>query len=153
MTLRSAGDKDEEGKAIIAKETRNDFKDAALDSRSVALIKTIDDNQASRIRRIEISGLKRLTQRLDNEGTDLGGKGSTEDQWVSFNGSNDLLPCPWDVDGDLVGNCGDKGFGVTACGIGMREEETSEQQLFQLAAFRDVMGDGGLAGSSRPIKP
>ena len=47
MTLRSAGDKDEEGKAIIAKETRNDFKDATLDSRSVALIKTIDDNQAS----------------------------------------------------------------------------------------------------------
>ena len=80
MTLWSAGDKDEEGKAIITKETRNDFKDAALDSRSVALIKTIDDNQASRIRRIEISDLKWLTQRLYNEGTDLGSKGSTEDE-------------------------------------------------------------------------
>jgi hypothetical protein len=127
MTLRSAGDKNEERKAVIAKETRNNLKDAALDSGSVALIKTINDDQASRSRCIEISRLKRLTQRLDNEGSGLGFQGSTEDEWVSVNGSNHLLPRPGDVDRDLVGNCSDKGFGVTACGIGTREEETGEK--------------------------
>ena len=69
-------------------------------------------------------------QRLDNEGTDLGGKGSTEDQWVSFNGSNDLLLCPWDVDGDLVGNCGDKGFGVTAV-----RDRNERRRNWRAAAF------------------
>ena len=47
MTFWSAGDKDEEGKAVIVKETRNNFEDAALDSRRVALIKTINDNETS----------------------------------------------------------------------------------------------------------
>jgi len=127
MTFWSAGDKDEEGNVVIAKETRNNFEDAALDSRRVALIKTINDNQTSGSRCIEISGLKRLMQRLDNEGSDLGFHGSTEDEWVSINRSNNLLPHPRDVDRDLVGNCGDKRFGVTVCGIGTREEETGEK--------------------------
>ena len=74
MPLWSAGDENEEGKAVITKEMRNNFKDAALRSRRVALIKTINDNQTSRSRYIEISRLKRLTQRFDNQGSDLGFK-------------------------------------------------------------------------------
>jgi len=127
MMLLSAGDKDEEGKAVIAKEARNNFKDAALDSRRVALIKTINDNQTSRGRCIEISRLKRLAQRLDDEDSHLCFKGSTEDEWVSLDGSNNFFPCPRNVDRDLVGNCGDERFGVTACGIGTREEESGEK--------------------------
>lgn len=43
-------------------------------------------------------------KRLDNEGSDLGFEGSTEDESVSLNGGNYLLSCPRDVDRDLVGN-------------------------------------------------
>jgi len=100
MTLWSAGDKNEERKAVVAKETRNN---SALDSGRVALIETINDNQTSRSRRIEISHLKRFTKRLDNEGSDLGFEVSTEDESVSLNGGNYLLSCPRDVDRDLVG--------------------------------------------------
>jgi hypothetical protein len=82
MPLWSAGDKDEQGEVVLVKEERDNLKDAALHVRSVALIKTINDNQTSRGRCIEISCLKRLTKRLDNQGSDLGFKGSSEDERV-----------------------------------------------------------------------
>jgi hypothetical protein len=56
------------------------LKDAALHGRSVASTKTINDNQTSRGRYIEISQLKRLTKRLENKDSDLGFKGSSEDE-------------------------------------------------------------------------
>jgi len=38
-----------------------------------------------------------------------------------------ILVRPGDVDGDLVGS--DEELGVTACGIGTREEEAGEKEL------------------------
>jgi len=130
MTLWSAGDKNEEGEAVMVKETRDKLKDVALRGRIVAFIKTINDNQTSRSWCIEISLPNQVMKRLDNEGRNLGFHGSSEDERVPLNGSNNLLSCPRDVDRDLVGNCGDKGFGVIACGIRTREEETSEKEIF-----------------------
>ena len=129
MTLWSAGDKNKEGEMVLVKEEWDNLKDAALHGRSVALIETINDNQTSWGRRIEISSFERLTKRLDNEGSELGFKGASEDERVVLNGSNNLLLRPGDIDGDLVGDRSDEGFGVTACGIGTREEEASEQKL------------------------
>jgi len=129
MPLWSAGDKDEEGEVVIVKEERDNAKDAALHGRSVALIQTINDNQTSRGRCTEISRLNRLTKGLDDHGSDLGFKGSCEDERVLLNVSSNLLPRPRDIDGDLVGNRSDEGFCGTACGIGTREEEAGEQEL------------------------
>ena len=125
MPLWSARDKDEEGDVVIVKEERNNLKDAALDGRSVTFIKTINDNQTSQGQCIKTSCL----EWLDNKRSELGFKGSSEDERVSLNGSDNLLPRAGDVDSDLVGNCCDKGFGVTASGIGAREEKGGEQEL------------------------
>jgi hypothetical protein len=102
------------------------LKDAALHLRSVALIETINDNQPSRRRCIAISCLEWLTKRFDNQGSDLGFKGSSEDKRVLLNATDNLLARPGDVNRDLVGNRSDEGFGGTACGIGTREEEAGE---------------------------
>jgi len=83
------------------------LKDAALHGRSVAFIETINDNQTSRCRCITISCLEWLTKRLDNQGSDLGFKGSSEDKRVLLNGSDNFLARPGDVDSDLVGNRSD----------------------------------------------
>ena len=130
MSLWSAGDKDEEGEVVIMKEERYRFKNAALYGFSDAFIETINNNQASRGWCIEISCLERLTKRLDNQRSELGFEGSSEEERVLLNSSGNLLARPGDVYGDLVGNCSDEALGVTACEIGTREEEAGEEKLF-----------------------
>ena len=130
MPLWSTGDKDAEGDVVMVKESRDNLKDAALCGRIVAFIKAIDDDKTSRSRCIEISLLKRIKKRPNNEASDLGFHGSSEDERILLNGGNNLLSRPRDVDRNLVGNCGDKGFVVIACRIRSREEETGEKELF-----------------------
>jgi len=119
MLLWPAGDNDEEGEVVVVKEERDNLKDTALHGRIIAFIKTIDDNQTSRERCVEIS----------RSSGHLGFKGSSEDKRILLNGHRNLLTRPGDVDGDLVDNRRDKEFGVTACGIGTREEEAGEQEF------------------------
>ena len=105
------------------------MKDAALHSRIVAFIETINDDKTSRGRCIEISLLKPLTERPDNEGNYLGFHGSSEDKRVALHGSNNFVSGPRNVDRDLVGNCSDNGFGVIAGGIRAGEKKTGEKQV------------------------
>ena len=69
------------------------MKDVALHGWSVAPTKTTNDNQMSQGQYIEISQLKRLTKRLDNQDSDLGFKGSSEDESlrVLLNGTDNFL--------------------------------------------------------------
>ena len=88
-----------------------------MGNRSIAFVETVDDNQPSRSRCIEISCLQQLAKRIDNERNDLGFKGSSEDKKVPLNGSDDLPPCLREIYCYLIGDCCDEGFRIITCGI------------------------------------
>ena len=65
VSLRSTGNEDEERKVVCVEEEWDDVEDSELGSRSVAFIKAIDDNQASRESGTKVSHIAQLTKRPD----------------------------------------------------------------------------------------
>src|SRR6266567_2889233 len=129
------------------------FHYVSLDLGIGTFVEAVDNHETTRGWFIEKACLYQLLKRFNDQGFQLHWEGLGKDKWVAFDSRKNGVSNIRNVQGNLVGNGGDKWLDTVARRIVPREKEACEQNHFVVAHLGDSLCDRRFASSGGAIHP